>query len=191
MQSFGTQSPKQAVSDPTYATTHSSWVRNQSFWMRPNKTLDGLGVSCAFVLASKRAPVQHLDSGNSTTMGGDITRILTWLDGHGHYSELTHGWLWVSGTGGLVVNALKVLIGAILGSNPTARRFSLKSRLFSLSWFAHFWVDLGLLEVRTLFQKIPLQSANYDGLTLTWRSWSLLGIDGRLTVGQWAGSLVV
>ena len=40
--------------------------------------------------------------------------------------------------GGLVVKALKVLISAILGSNPTARRFSLKSRLFSLSFFAHF-----------------------------------------------------
>ena len=129
--------------------------------MRPNEILDGLGVWWAFVLAPKRALVQHLDSGNSTTIADSITRDWLWLGGHDHYSELAHadhGSVWA---GSRVVKALKVLITAILGSNPTTRRFSLKSRLFSLSFFAHFWVDLGLLKVRTLFQKSQRQFATY------------------------------
>ena len=161
MKSFTTQSPRQAVSNPTYGATDNREGQNQSFSMRPSEFLDGLEVWWAFVLAPKRALVQHLDSEHHSIISCTISRILTWLGGHDHYSELAHadhGSVWA---GSRVVKALKVLITAILGSNPTTRRFSLKSRLFSLSFFAHFWVDLGLLKVRTLFQKSQRQFATY------------------------------
>ena len=161
MESFTTQSPRQAVSNPTYGATDNREGQNQSFSLRPSEFLDGLGVWWAFVLAPKRALVQHLDSEHHSIISCTISRILTWLGGHDHYSELAHadhGSVWA---GSRVVKALKVLITAILGSNPTTRRFSLKSRLFSLSFFAHFWVDLGLLKVRTLFQKSQRQFATY------------------------------
>ena len=154
VESFGTQSPKQqAVSIPTYGATHNRKGQNQSFCIWPNEILDGLGVWCAFILAPKRALVQHLDSEHHSIISCTISRILTWLDGHDHYSELAHADHEVSGRAVWWSKALKVLIIAILGSNPTARRFSLKSRLFSLRFFTHFWVDLGLLEVRALFRK--------------------------------------
>ena len=153
MKSFTTQSPRQAVSDPTYGATDNREGQNQSFSMRPSEFLDGLEVWWAFVLAPKRALVQHLDSEYHSIISCTISRVLTWLDGHDHYSELAHGDPGVSGRAVWWSKALKVLMIAILGSNPTGRRFSLKPRLFSLSFFTHFWVDLGLLEVRTLFQK--------------------------------------
>ena len=153
MKSFTTQSPRQAVSDPTYGATDNRKGQNQSFSMRPSEFLDGLEVWWAFVVAPKRALVQHLDSEHHSIISCTISRILTWLDGHDHYSNWRTADLGSVWAGSRVVKALKVLITAILGSNPTVRRFSLKSRLFSLSFSAHFWVDLGLLEVRTLFQK--------------------------------------
>ena len=74
VESFGTQSPKQAVSIPTYGATHNRKGQNQSFYIWPNEILDGLGVWRACVLAPTRALVQHLDSEHSTSMGCTISR---------------------------------------------------------------------------------------------------------------------
>ena len=41
---FTTQSPRQAVSDPTYGATDNREGQNQSFSMRPSEFLDGLEV---------------------------------------------------------------------------------------------------------------------------------------------------
>ena len=44
VKSFTTQSPRQAVSDPTYGATDNREGQNQRFSMRPSEFLDGLEV---------------------------------------------------------------------------------------------------------------------------------------------------
>ena len=74
LKSFGAQSLKQAVSIPTYAITYSNMAHNQSFYLEPNEVPDGWGVWCAYALAPKSIPVQHLVSWYHVIIGDGISR---------------------------------------------------------------------------------------------------------------------